>query len=513
VNRLRVGIRLQECSPPAWVTRAIRKIEQHVDLCALVAVDARRPPRPASLYARLDRRILGSSFSPLATDASFSFTCPTTLRPEQALAVLRDHDPDLVIDFCTDQGSVLPACGPLGTWYVRLGALGTSDRQDREHTFEVSIVARSSDREHILERSISAVDPVSLARTLDPALWKSASMLGRCVLRAADTRQIIPCADRESPEPMPEIGVSTLVPTAIRTAEVVARVLHRRVRKAFWRDEWFLGAERTERPLVSHGHKFVALPQPSSVYRADPFLFEREGRTYLFFEEFPYRVGRGHICVGLLDEAMQLTDVRMCLTRNYHLSYPCVFESESSTYMLPETAANGQIELYRASAFPDQWELWRVLVPDIIAVDPTIHFDGVTWWLFAGVVEAGASADDELFLWYADRLDGDWTAHPRNPIVSDVRAARPAGRLFSDQGVLVRPAQDGSRGYGSAMNLRRVLTLTRDEYAEAPFARLSPAGFPGAHSTHTINSSSGLAVTDGELRRPRGEWTQWLKVR
>jgi hypothetical protein len=41
------------------------------------------------------------------------------------------------------------------------------------------------------------------------------------------------------------------------------------------------------------------------------------------------------------------------LERPYHLSYPYVFFVGDDAFMLPETAANGAIELYRAVSFPD----------------------------------------------------------------------------------------------------------------------------------------------------------------
>jgi hypothetical protein len=55
----------------------------------------------------------------------------------------------------------------------------------------------------------------------------------------------------------------------------------------------------------------------------------------------------------------------------------------------------------------------------------------------------GARDTDELHFYFAS-LDCEWTAHPMNPVVSDVRCARPAGRTFEHDGVLVSPGQDSS---------------------------------------------------------------------
>jgi hypothetical protein len=97
--------------------------------------------------------------------------------------------------------------------------------------------------------------------------------------------------------------------------------------------------------------------------------------------------------------------------------------------------------------------------------------------------------------------------HPENPVVSDVRSARPAGRVFRHDGRLIRPAQDCSRGYGTAVVFNRIDVLTTDEYAESPVGRIEPNWAPGLVGTHTYNSSGGIEVVDGrrfELRvRPR----------
>jgi len=161
-------------------------------------------------------------------------------------------------------------------------------------------------------------------------------------------------------------------------------------------------------------------------------------------------------------------------------------------------ASQRHIALYRAKDFPLGWELDRLLVDDVLAADPTMYHDGDTWWLFASVFEPGYSADDELFVWSAPSLDGEWQSHPLNPVVSDVRCARPAGRLFVQDGELIRPTQDGSRGYGSAITLRKVVTLTPTEYGEETIGRISPDVLRGAHGTHTVNGNDRFVVVDGE---------------
>mgnify|MGYP000854517304 FL=1 len=136
------------------------------------------------------------------------------------------------------------------------------------------------------------------------------------------------------------------------------------------------------------------------------------------------------------------------------------------------------------------------------AVDSTlIEHDG-RWWLFANVADDENNATwDSLHLFYADSpLSEAWTPHPLNPIVADVRTARPAGRIFRRGGQLIRPAQDSSRRYGGALHLQRIDKLSATEYAETTMETLDPLE-KGFLATHTINFLDDLTVIDVQARR------------
>ena len=80
---------------------------------------------------------------------------------------------------------------------------------------------------------------------------------------------------------------------------------------------------------------------------------------------------------------------------------------------------------------------------------------------------------------------GPWKPHKRNPVKSDVRNSRPAGRLFYWNGDLYRPAQDSSQRYGYAMSINRVLRLTPDEFVRGGSLESAAAMAQGsAWNTH-----------------------------
>jgi hypothetical protein len=148
---------------------------------------------------------------------------------------------------------------------------------------------------------------------------------------------------------------------------------------------------------------------------------------------------------------------------------------------------------------------------DVAAVDSTLVQYSGKWWLFAaGIVEDITSPNDGLYLYFADSPLGPWTAHPKNPIVSDARRARPAGRLYFENGVLIRPGQDCANGYGYAIQLNQVDVLSETDYRETPLSRITPNWIPGCLGTHTINQTEKLRVMDARFLIPRFQFLSFL---
>jgi hypothetical protein len=220
-------------------------------------------------------------------------------------------------------------------------------------------------------------------------------------------------------------------------------------------------------------------------------------------EEYIYDAGKAHIAVITMEEDGSHSEPVKVLDEPYHLAYPCVFEHDGTYYMTPDAGANRTVDLYQCTQFPDQWEHHATLLNGVDAVDPTLFFHEDTWWLFVNVREQeGASNWDELFLFYADEFDSTkWKPHPKNPIISDVRRARPAGRLFRHEGILYRPSQDSSGWYGRALNLNEVTCLTKERYEERKVTGLQPNWEKGLHAVHSFSHARKLTVLDGATYR------------
>src|SRR5690606_14883590 len=141
-----------------------------------------------------------------------------------------------------------------------------------------------------------------------------------------------------------------------------------------------------------------------------------------------------------------------------------------------------------ATEFPSKWRRVATLLENVRASDATLLWRDGRWWMFVAVAEnRGAPKDAGLFLYFSDKLTAGWQPHPANPIVSDVRRARPAGALYEQDGVLYRPAQDCSVRYGYGMHLHAVEVLTPTDYRERVVASTYGDGNDGVLGRHTLS--------------------------
>ncbi|MBL8566731.1 MAG: formyl transferase [Hyphomicrobiaceae bacterium] len=279
------------------------------------------------------------------------------------------------------------------------------------------------------------------------------------------------------------------------TAAIAVRGQRLLKQEPVWQVAWRRAETRLHVPQTLDAVAYRRVPDDSRRYYADPFLFEHQGTLHLFVEELPSSSGRGvisHVAFGNDGPIGSPTPV---LTEPHHLSYPQVFARDGEVWMLPEAAQSGRLTLYRAAPFPSRWVPHATLIAEPLH-DATLFEHGGRLWITAATVVGAASSWDTLSIWSAERLAGPWSPHPKNPVLVDARAARPAGVPYVSEGVLWRPAQDCRHGYGAGLSLCRVTELSPTGFAQeiaATYRFDSAAGFGGFH---TINHTRELEVID-----------------
>jgi hypothetical protein len=340
----------------------------------------------------------------------------------------------------------------------------------------------------LVERTVSGARPFSTTLSRDKALWKIAALVVRAAERAPGLE--LPASACE-----PASAAPSTAELIVRAPWAWMRVISARL---LFRRPWQIRVREHEREPTKGWSRArpIVRWRPGHLY-ADPILFEHDGRHHLFCEDMAPGSNRAvisHVELNL-DGAPSGPPVPV-LQAPYHLSYPFVFAHDGELFLIPETSAQQRVELYRAVDFPREWRLETVLLDGLLACDATLLAHDDRLWLFVGVGVTHATMLDELHLFSASDPRGPWQPHPRNPVVSDVRCARPAGAIQRWGSRLVRPGQDGSRRYGGAVSFREIDVLSLSDYAEHEVARLEPSDLGAARATHTYASDGRFEAVD-----------------
>ena len=555
--KLRVGLLLGSTSVPAWVRVMIARIaSSDYAQIVLVVIDGSPKREEPTLLRRLAhgpkslaQRALHHGLSALiwgrvdkhrpAIDA-FAITDisdltanipPVAARPvltlwsdkftDEDLANIRAHAPDVLIriGFRILRGGILTVA-PYGVWSYhhgdnqinRGGPPGFWEAMEFWPVTGCTLQQLSEDLDNglVLARTWSTTVSGSASANNQATYWKSLSLVPRELRRLHQKGAAQYFADVRAAEPHPHLYSRRLFRPAsnMELLHLLSRKIYHYARGAITRhfhyDQWSLMFHLSDSFASSLWRYTRVNPPPGSIW-ADPFVLQRDDGYYIFFEDLDRSRGKGRISVMRVDANGKLAAPQPALETDHHLSYPFVFEADGQVYMIPESRAAHCIALYRCLEFPGRWEKVMNLMENVEAVDATLHFHEGRWWLFVNIMEnAGASTWDELFAFHADHFATQaWTPHALNPIVSDVRTSRPAGRLILRDGKLYRPSQDSSYRYGWALNLNLVEQLDPDHYRESLVTKATPGWARDVVGIHTYNSAGRMHVADVELRRRR----------
>ncbi len=275
--------------------------------------------------------------------------------------------------------------------------------------------------------------------------------------------------------------------------------------RTFYREEWNLGVvEQPAEDIVRRGIVKPIRWRPASgpwEMLADPWCHPLpDGRIVVLAERLDYRIGRGEIWAAVVGAGAEVARARFgpWMRAGCHLSYPVLGHDDAGAlFLLVESWEARGLYLWRERpGMPGR--LHGPIGPIIPrpAVDATVWRGTDLWWLFCTFKDDAPNA--RLHLFYAEDLEGPWTAHAGNPVKEDVRSSRPAGPLFRSDGQLIRPAQDCSETYGGGVTLSAITRLDRDGFSETPLRLLQPADEEYPHGLHTLCPAGDVTIVDGK---------------
>ncbi len=439
------------------------------------------------------------------------------------LQKIKDFDLDVLIRFGFKilRGDILN-CAKYGVWSYHHGD-NNNNRGGPAGYWEVfeknnvtgsilQILNEDLDNGQILFKSFSATNKNSIKRNRNNFYWKSLSFLPRKLeqLHKLGEEKFFEIIKKENSGLKiysNKLYTSRDLTNWFMIKYILAylfRGIKTKILNQIYFNQWFI-LFSIGKGISTSIWRFKKIIPPKDRYYADPFVIRENEINYVFIEELLYKTNKGHISVIEVDDKGNFNKPIKIIDKKYHLSYPHVFKNKKDYFLIPDSASNKTIELYICVEFPYKWEFHMTLMENINAVDSTILHYKNKYWLFTNIVEnEGASGWDELFLFYADRLETKtWNPHPMNPIISDVRRSRPAGNIFNHNGKLIRPSQDCSVRCGYGIRLNEIKTLSENEYKEIEIDFIGPDWDSKVGGVHTFNFENNLTVVDANMKRSR----------
>ena len=520
-----VGVLLDGPRVPAWVAWILTEARARQTLIVTVvlvedAAPLQRSPALFRLYESLDRRLFVTHPDALEwTDVSGIIDGAPRVqlrsqRRSEDVAELRRRDLDvfLWLGRAAPPEDVFTAARH-GVWCYRHGDHRNGgpplfwELFRAEPISENALESLDRERRRVIYRSTTSIDPVSLQRNRNAVYWKSARFAIRRLddLASGRWRPEQEPGERRSLSAVTD-GAPTNLETLRHAAAVAGRASRRKLQGAAFQHQWFLGFRRKPAhrlPYEDPAPWRVCLPPPDRSY-ADPFVVADGDDTLVFLEQIVHARARGSLAVGRLEPDGRLTDLEPLLPGGHHTSYPYVFSDAGGRFLIPEACAIRRVELFAATDFPIGWERVATLLEGVNAVDASVILHQGLYWMWVNIAVPGGRLAEETFVYLSDRLETGWTPHPRNPVVSDARRARPAGRPFLHEGRLIRPSQDCSGRYGARTVFNEVELLTPEEYREHPRGFLEPSWAPIPNlATHSYTFDGQWEATDGLRTFPR----------
>lgn len=524
---LRAALRVPAGPLPAYLASAIQAVLDtpgiSVPLVLLIDAPARstapRQRLTASLtliFDRWERRLLAGGPGALTLRPAPAWGAETLVRRVGGATdesdLLLAHAVDVFVDLGPERSVVPSIAPPAGRWCLRYASIIAGPRGPRldrpsstrpglgESLLSIQMPDGTSLESEV---GVSALRRVGFTRDRDAVYWRSAALPARRLARLV--------AGEAVPGPADAAASDGDGPTDRRggwrppIAGLLREVVNKSIRRIVYDSHWVVlvreraADQRIPRDLSG----FQEIPAPAGRFYADPFIVARDDRVRVLVEDCPVGQHRGRISALVRTDAGDWSVEGVVLDDQEHRAYPHALVTDAGLVITPDGGRSGGIDIFLESVPGSGLSAVTRCLVDLSASDPTLFWHEGTYWLFVTVTGHGMSPWDELHLFHAPVLAGPWVAHPRNPIVADVRRSRPAGRIIRDGARLIRPAQDCSEAYGRRIVLNAISRLSTVEYQELPIGSIEPSGVFGIERTHTYTADGPYEVLDGYRRTTR----------
>lgn len=196
---------------------------------------------------------------------------------------------------------------------------------------------------------------------------------------------------------------------------------------------------------------------------ADPFLFEKDGIAYLFFEAFDLVECKGKEGYSILCEDGTWSPLKVIIDEKYHLSFPNIFEYDGKIYIMPEMSGDYSLKLYESMSFPGEWKIAQDILSDVYACDSVFIEKEDARYLLTNEMYHNVPNGQYASCWvksYLYPMKGLEVIGDGVQVADGDYGIRNAGKTFISDSKLYRIGQDCcDRLYGRGMVLFEITSL------------------------------------------------------
>jgi methionyl-tRNA formyltransferase len=529
---IKISILLDSLNIPFWVSELLTSIQSDVryEICCIVHDAGDKPPSRSALGYRLlrniDQRLMklpGNPFQKVKFNRGNIPVVPvhpvrkkfSDYFPEEAINEIKKHQPDLMLRFGFRilRGEILKIA-PYGilslhhgdTAKFRGGPPAFWEVVQKYPTTGVTlqVLTETLDAGVIIDKAFVRTDTTSFIRNQQKLYWAGLELFKKQLRSIADKGITQYFHDVQNNAIKEEKGKLYRNPGSLKSFQLLLSWLgatfFRRLRASSVKNQWqIIYKQELKINLHPELSTYQKLIPPKDRIWADPFSIYKHDTHYVFLEEKLFTESNANISVIRINDEGELIDKtpQQVLKTDHHLSYPFVFEKDGVYYMIPESGAHGKVILYESVNFPYEWIQKKVLLDGVRAYDSTLHFheDGLAYLFCTVQPTPYDSADVHLYIYSSsDWLNDPFVPHALNPVVQDVTAARPAGKIFQHNGKWIRPVQQCAPVYGHAIRFFEIEELSPITYKQKLMHCIAP--LDGILATHTFNNDNGLVVMD-----------------
>lgn len=272
----------------------------------------------------------------------------------------------------------------------------------------------------------------------------------------------------------------------------------KKIEKIFFANRWKIAYRINESDKLFDFDSevpFKYITFPKGFWGADPFLFKRNDKIYIFCEYTNEKKSKSYISFKEL-YPFEEKEWHVAYEFEGHTSYPCIFEHNSELFMIPETTYDNSIKVLKYDN--DKWIEYSCLLNNINAPDTTFFkIDSRPYILVYEIFTR------EKRVLHLCELNSELNLVVNDHIIKNYSSpdGRPGGNCFIKNGKLYRVTQPGIIRYGEKINIFE-FTFDGKLYDEKKVAEILPKDVcilkkkDTILGVHTFNKLDNIEVID-----------------